>query len=159
VLDRLRLAGLEGGARRRPALGVDGVDPHVRPQLLDRAGDPDREAAAAVGHEHRLQVGEVLDELEPDRPVPGHHALVLDGVDEEPIDAVEARVDDRLPPALPRHLDHPAAEALDPLELRLRGAVGADDRRRDARLACGPRDALRHVPGARRDHAALQLVP
>ena len=75
------------------------------------ARDPGEEPAAAEGHEHGVDVGEVLDELEPDRAVPRHHPLVLDRVDEEPVDALEAGLDDRLPPALERHLDHACRRA------------------------------------------------
>ena len=80
-------------------------------------------------------------------------ASSCDRVDEEAVDAVERGLLHRLPPALERHLDHAAAEPLDRVELRLRRVVGDDDRRRDARLARRPGDALRHVARARRDDA------
>src|SRR4029078_2515900 len=50
------------------------------------------------------------------------------------------------------------AEALDRGQLRLRRVVGHDDRARQAQLAGRPRDALAHIPRARRDTPAAQLL-
>ena len=99
---------------------------------------------------------EILDELEPDRPVAGHDGVVQDGVDEQALDARVRALLHRLPPAVERHLDHGAAEPLDRVELRLRRVVGRDDRRRHAVLARHPGDALRHVAGARRHDAVAR---
>ena len=96
-------------------------------------------------------------QLEPDRAVARHHALVLHGVDEEALGLVELRGEHDLPPAFVGHLDDRAAEALDRVHLRLRRTLRGDDGRRHAELARRPGDALGHVAGARGDHAAGRL--
>ena len=125
VLDRLaRLARRERGSHRRAGLRLDRVDLRLGPQRRERAGDPGEETAAAPRDEHRVGIGKLLEDLEADRAVAGHHPLVLDGVHEEAVDALEPRLDDRLPPALVGHLDDAPAEALDRVELRLRRVSG-----------------------------------
>ena len=47
------------------------------------------------------------------------------------------------------------AESLDRVHLRRRRVVGHHDGARHAEVARAPRDALRHVAGARRVHAVL----
>src|SRR2546430_499403 len=133
------------------------IPPRLGPQRLDRARDPDAEPAAAEGNEPHVGFREVFEDLEPDRPVPRHHLLVLDRVDEDAFCLGEARFLDRLPPAFVRHLDHAPAESLDRRQLRLDRAFGHDDRGRNAELARRPSDALAHVPGARGHDARLQL--
>ena len=158
VVDRLRLAAREGGRQRRARLRLDRVDARLGPQRLDRARDPDAEPAAAERDEHGVRSGEVLQQLEPDRPVAGHHALVLDGMDE---DAVRFRVAgglERLPPAVVGHLVDPRAEPLHRRELGLGRVVGHDHRAGHAELARDPGDALAHVAGGRGDHAGPQVV-
>ena len=76
-------------------------------------------------------------------------------MDEVPVDAGVGALLHRLPPALVRHLDHRAAEPPDRIELGLRRVLGCDDRGGHAQLAGHPGDALRHVAGARRQHAAI----
>ncbi len=153
IVDLLGSAGGESRGERRARLGLHGVDAGRRLHRCERARDPGEEAAAAPGHEHDVGVGRVLGELEADRAVPRHHPLVLHRVHEQPVDAVEARFDERLPPALVRHLHHGAAEARDRVQLRLRRSVGHDDRRRHPELAGRPGDSLRHVARACRHDA------
>ena len=83
-----RLARLERGRHRRARLGLHGVDGQLRPEGGERARDPGEEAAAAPGDEHGVRVRKLLGELDPDRAVPGHHALVLHGMDEQPFGLV-----------------------------------------------------------------------
>ena len=78
-------------------------------------------------------------------------------MDEQPVGLVVTGGGHDLPPALVGHLHDPAAEPLDRVELRLRRLLGGDDRCRDAELAGGPRDSLRHVAGADRDDALRRL--
>src|SRR6266540_346663 len=158
ILDLLRRAGCERGRERRGGLRLDGVDAGLGPKRLDRARDPDGQPSAAERNQNEVGIGEVFEQLQPDRPVPRHHQLVLDRMDEEALDALEARFGERLPPALVRNLHDRASEALDRLELRLRRVLGDDHRARDARLPRGPSDPLGHVAGARGDDARLDLL-
>ena len=61
--------------------------PWSRAQRSQCARDARGEPAAAPGDEHRVDLLELLDELEPDRAVPCHHAVVHHRVDEMPLDA------------------------------------------------------------------------
>ena len=53
--------------------------------------------------------------------------------------------------------DHPATEPCDGLELDFRRSLRRHHRTGDAQLARSPGNALRHVPGGRREYAAPQL--
>ncbi len=129
------------GERARMALAI----PTVRPAAPERDDDG-------------VDVGEVLENLEPDRSVARHHRLVLDRVHEQPLDAGHRRGDDRLPPLVVGHLDHPATEALDCVELGLWGVVGDGDRRRQPELSRHPGDALGHVARAGGDQPAAPCL-
>jgi hypothetical protein len=109
VLDFGGLARSEGRGHRRRGLRLGRVDADARPELLDGARDPADQATGAVGDDHRVDVREVIDQLEADRPVPGHHALVLDRVHEEALDALVPRLLDRPPPVLVGDREHAAA--------------------------------------------------
>ena len=159
VVDLARLAGLErradGGARSRAARRRSFVSGRSAASAL---AIPVKRPPPPQGTSTASTSGRSSSQLEPDRAVARHHEVVLHRMDEEPVEPVEARLDDRLPPALVRHLDDLAAEPRDRVELRLRRVLGDDDRRRDAELARGPRDALRHVAGARGDDALLAVA-
>src|SRR5437667_114062 len=81
----------------------------------ERGGYAAAQGAAAVGDEHCVDVGQLLEDLEPDRRVAGKDRRIADGVDEEALETRELVVHDHLPPALERHLDDTAAEAFDGL--------------------------------------------
>ena len=103
VVDRSRLAGGERGAsppRRSPARRRTSASPGAA--CREGARDPGEEPAAAPGHEHRVDVVELLRDLEPDRAVSGHHRRILDRVDEEAVEPGEGPLLHRLPPALER---------------------------------------------------------
>ena len=61
---------------------LDADEARVRPQRAQRDRDPGGEAAAADRQHERLDVGQLLRELEPDRPLAGDHVAVLERVDE-----------------------------------------------------------------------------
>ena len=62
---------------------------------LDGARDPDGEPAAAPGDEDGVHVGQVLEDLDADRAVAGHHVFVLDRMQEDAVDAFVPRLDDQ----------------------------------------------------------------
>ena len=120
------------------------------PQRAQRDRDPGGEPAAADRDQHGPDVGELLGELEPDRPLAGDHVLVLEGVDEgRPglLDA-RARVGERRVEAGAAEHDL-AAVGERRLDLRHRRVLGHEDRRVDAELARRPGDRLAVVAGAR----------
>src|SRR5207244_2786655 len=83
-------------------------------------------ATAAPRDQHGVRVGQVFEQLETDRAVPRHHAVVLDRMDEEPVIAREAGFHDRAEPLVHGHGQHTAAEALDRGALRLRNVLRRD---------------------------------
>ena len=103
--------------------------------------------------------GRSSSELQPDRPVPGHDERrpAPGGRTARPRPRSATRRSPATSCSNGTLITRPPS-ALDPVELRLRRVVGDDDRRRDAGLARRPGDALRHVPGARRDDAAGELA-
>ena len=125
--------------------------------LLQRQRDARGEPAAADRDQHRLRVRHLLGELEPDRPLAGDHALVLERVDERragPLD-VRLRGRDRLLEALAGELGRSAVRPRR-LDLRHRRVLRHEDRRRDPGLARRPRDRLAVVAGARGDDAGAR---
>ena len=158
VVDRLHRAGLEGRVERRRRVLLHAVDLRLGALRLDRAGDPGREAAAAERDENQVRVRKVLEDLEPDRPVPGHHLLVLDRMEEEPVNTFQTGLLERLPPLVERLLDDVGAEPLHRRDLRLGRVVRNDHRARHPELLRRPGHALAHVPGARRDQSGAHQL-
>jgi hypothetical protein len=70
------------GGQRRGGLGLGSEDLGAGPERLDRAGDADRQPAAAVRDDHRVRVRQVVEDLQADRAVARHHRLVLDRMHE-----------------------------------------------------------------------------
>src|SRR5699024_5983732 len=66
-----------GGPRR-----LDAVDLDVGPQALDGEGDARDQPAAPDGDDHRIQVGQLVQDLQADGPLPGNDQLVVVRVDE-----------------------------------------------------------------------------
>src|SRR5439155_15362264 len=86
VIDHLRRPGLPRCRQWRAGLGFNGVDPHRWLQSAERARDSDGEAAATPGDEHAVKLWQVLEQLEPDRAVAGHHPLIVERMDEAALD-------------------------------------------------------------------------
>ena len=63
-------------------LRLDGDDPRLRPKPLTAVATPGNQPAAADRDDDDVGVRHVLDELEPDRPLPGDHVRVVERVDE-----------------------------------------------------------------------------
>jgi hypothetical protein len=103
-------------------------------------------------------VGQVLQDLESDRPVSRHHGGIGDGMDEEAIETGIAMLDENPPPFVEWNANHPAAQPLDGGDLRGRGVLGHHDRAGDAHAPRVPGDALGHVSRARRVHAVPERL-
>ena len=92
-----------------------------------RAGDPRRQPASAPRDEDRVELVEILGELEPDRPVPGDHARVAGrGGRRSPSTSLprsRSSSRHRRPPLSHVHVDDAPAQALDGGELCRRGVV------------------------------------
>src|SRR5439155_353264 len=93
--DGCQLCGIDFPA----GLGFNGVDPHRWLEGAERGRDPYREATATPRDEHAVKLGQILEQLEPDRAVAGHDPLIVERMDERPVDLRKAPVGERLPPA------------------------------------------------------------
>ena len=87
----------------------------------------------------------------------GTHALIAEGVDEQPFDPFPLVRAERVEPFVVRHGHDPSAEAFHGRELRRGRALGDDDRARDPEPPRVPRDALGHVPGTRGPDALRKI--
>ena len=158
VLDLDGSTSFERGSERSGRRHFGREDLAGRRDRAQRRGDSAREPASAVGRDDRVDVGQVLDDLEPDRAVPGHDRVVAEGVHVEAVETLErARAED-LVPLVERDRDHLSAQPPDRRDLGLRSRVRKDDRAAHAELARPPGDALRHVARARGPHAVLELL-
>ena len=143
--------------RARCCLHAD--ERQLRPQRAEPDRDPAGEAAAADrDHDRPRPGGELLGELEPERPLAGDDARVVERVDEGRAGRldVSAGRGDGVVEALPAEHDRRAVAA-GRLDLRHRRALWDEDRGGDAGLARRPRDGLSVVARARRDDARLPL--
>jgi hypothetical protein len=99
------------GGQRSGGRDLAGVDLAAGSQRAHRRGVPAAEPAPSERHEHGLDVREVLDDLEPDRPVSGHDCRVHEGVEEEPLHSRVRPRAERFPPDRDRDLHDRAASA------------------------------------------------
>jgi hypothetical protein len=115
--------------------------------------------AAPHRNHHRLRVGNLLDELEPDRPLSRDHDGVLEGVDERRARLVDVRLrgGEGVLEALAAH-DQLGAVGAAGLDLRHRRVLRHVDAGGNPRLPRGPGNGLAVVAGACRDHADGALV-
>ncbi len=146
------------GDRRRhrgSGLRLAHVDLRIGRDSPERARHSRGQPAAAPGDQHRVDVLQLLGELEADGAVSGHDRRVANGVDEVAVDALQlgerllAVAVHRRPPRLPGHAHHATAQALDGCELCGGRVVGDDDRGRNTERARHPRHTLGHVARAR----------
>src|SRR3989442_5751330 len=157
VIDHLWGPGFPRCREWRAGLGFNGVDPHRWLESAERGRDPDGEATAAPGDEHAGKLGQILEELEPDRAVAGHHPLIVEWMDERPVDLRKAPVGERLPPTIERNRDHAPSEPLDGPHLCFGRGIRSDHRASNAQPAGVPGNPLRHVSGAGGEDALGQL--
>ncbi len=151
-------SGVRGGVGRLYADDPDAA-PVAGRALLDGARDARDEAAAADRDDDRRDVRHLVEDLEPQRSLPGDHVGVIERRDED-----GAGLCREVGRRAQRLVDDAAAEhdvgAVRPggLELGDRDADRHEDRGVDAELARGEGDALRVIACRRRDDAALPLL-
>ena len=138
---------------------LDAIDLAVRLQVLDGIGHARDEPAAADRHQHGLHVRQLLQNLQPQRPLPRDDVRVVEGMDKgHPLlPAQLLRVGARVVIS-PRHQADLRAVALRRLDLGDRRDVRhADHRPRLAALGA-QRHPLRMVARAAGDDPAPQLL-
>ena len=119
---------------------------------------PDARPPPPIGNDDRLQLGQLVDELEADRPLAGDDVVILERMDERRAGLLDVgdRSRDRVLEGRSGQLGARAVVARR-LDLRHRRLGGHEDRRLDPGLARGPRDRLAVVARTRRDDARLAL--
>ena len=94
---RLACPARERHRQRRRGLRLRGVDTRVGPKRLHRAADAGQQPAAAERRDDRVDVGQILEDLEPDRAVAGNEVVVVERMDEPAAHPVGAVLLDRAP--------------------------------------------------------------
>ena len=75
----------------RALLRLDTDQLHVHTRAAQRDADAAAETAAADGHHHAREIRHVLEQLQPERALPGDHIDVVEGVHERCAAAFRAR--------------------------------------------------------------------
>ena len=101
-------------AARRLGLGGDDARRSGRQRLHRASRCPSSARRRPTGRSTASNARQSSHSSRPMVPLPGHHRVVLDRVHEQPVDAVVAAVDHRLPPDLVRHGDRPRRRAARP---------------------------------------------
>ena len=153
------LAALERARHRRQRGRLHADHADVGPLGLDGQRHTADESPAADGDEHGLDVGQLLEQLEPERALAGDHARIVERMDEE-LAALGAQ--------RPRQLvgvvvvasiqDHLGAVASRRRDFDERRVLGHDDRGRDAEPLGVERDGETVVTGAGGDDARAPRI-
>ena len=133
------------------------VDLDVRAEGLQRHRRAGDQPAAADWRDHGVNVRQVVDDLQADRPVAADEAIVVEGMDELALHPIGLVALDGAPAFLVRHLDDPGAEPLDGAKLGGRRRVHHEHAGRAAGLSRRQGHALGRIPGAHRPDAAGPL--
>ena len=142
----------------RGRLDLDSVGAHVRRALSEATGDARSEPTSAPGNEHDIDLGKIFQDLERDGTVARHNRLVLDRMQEQTVEALEAAFRHTPPKPFERHANVARAESLDRGELGFWRSLGHHDRAGKTELAGDPGDSLRPVSGARGEDTPVQFV-
>ena len=150
------LAGVDRRGHAGGLFRLDADDLDLGAQVLDEAGDPRGQPAAADGHEDRLdRIGMLAQDLHSHRALPGDHVGIVVGRHErEPaLDLEPARLGECLVETVAEQHDLATAPAHG-VDLDARRRARHDDRRRDPELGRCQRHALGVVAGRGGDDAA-----
>ena len=152
------------GARLRERRARRGLHADQR-QLGPKSPQPDRDArreptTADRDHDRPRAGRQLLGELEPERPLAGHDARVVEGVHEgrAALHDVRARGSDSVVEALAAEHDRRAVPPRR-VDLGHRGSLGNEDGGGDACLARRPGNSLAVVAGARGDDPRSRSAP
>src|SRR5262245_37878184 len=157
VVDVHRPSDLERGRERGGGSDLGREDLAHRRERADRGRDPTGEPAASVRRDDRVDLGQVLEDLERDRAISGHDRVVAEGVHVKAVEALKRTRAEDLVPLVERDRDHVGTQAPDRRDLGLGSRVRKDHGAVHPEPLRPPRDALRHVSGARGPHAVLEL--
>ena len=158
-LERHGLARCERARERRSTLGLDPDDAHAGAQVAQRDRGAADQPAAADRDDDRADVRDVVDDLEPERPLAGEHERVVERVDQD--HAALVAHPEHLLEGLERRVAQPqrlGAVGLRGVELQLRGGLPGHHHGRGAGERRGVGDGLRVVARRDGDHAARVLV-
>ncbi len=70
---------------RRQPFSLHSDNPHARVGLFQRASDAADQAAAADGHDYDFQLGPLLQQLEPQRTLPGDDGVIVERMHEDEV--------------------------------------------------------------------------
>ncbi len=141
------------------SFGLDADDPNVGVRVSNGGGDPRHQPAAADADEHGVQLLDGLEQLEPDRALPGDDGRIIVRMHEG-----QATLGLQLAGALVGGIvvaslqDDLRAQLARGLHLRDRRVLGHADQRVHALIACRQGHALCVVAGRGADDAGLALV-
>src|SRR5581483_2698064 len=83
AIERHRVSVVQTAAHRGRAARLDAVDANLRIGLLDRDEQSRNEAAAADRHDHRVQIRDLLEQLQAYGSLPGGDKLAVERMDEQ----------------------------------------------------------------------------
>jgi hypothetical protein len=158
-LARLQLATVEAPLHRRCGAALHPQDLHLRSQCLDRRRHTRDETAAADGDHHRIEVGDLVEDLESHRPLTSDDFRILEGVDKGEVVLVTqlVGVSQHLIEALSVELDT-GPQLAGAGDFDQRCGLGHHDQRLGADRGGGVGDTLRMVAGRGGDHPALPFL-
>ena len=127
--------------------------------MLDRERDAADQTAAADGHDDRVDVGQLVEDLEPDRPLSRDDVVIVERMDER-VAVLVFEFKRLVVGVVVDALDEAdlGAEAFCRLDLGDGRDVGQTDQRLDAVVSRRERDALRVVARRAGDDSALFLL-
>ena len=139
--------------------GLDAVDLHRGLELLDGIGHAGDEAAAADGHDDRIHIPHLLEDLQADGSLAGDDLVVVKGVDEGSASLLLGFHRSGVGVVIGAgHQHHLGAQALGGLHLADGGRIGHVDHALRPLAGGGQGDALGVVAGAAGDDSGLLLL-